>query len=101
MSKQRWNREEGNHLIEQWRQSGQDKLSFCKEHKIAYSRFLYWCKILDGSGADKNTDAGFVTLAIESGNEAKRIYLHGPNGLQLCVYNNDEAVRFVKALLSC
>ena len=101
MSKQRWNRTEGRNLVEQWRQSGLDKLTFCREHDITYSRFLYWCKQTTESNMGNNAEAGFVALTVEPGNASKNICLQGPNGLLLYVSNDLPSIHFVKALLSC
>ena len=101
MSKQRWNREEGGNLVEQWRQSGLDKLTFCKEHDITYGRFLYWSKQMTESKVGNESGDGFVAFTLESGNASKNICLQGPNGLVLNVSNDLPSIQFVKALLSC
>jgi hypothetical protein len=99
MSKQRWNREEGKKLVEQWRQSGLDKLTFCREHNITYSRFIYWSKQM--SESSMGNTSSFVALTVESENASKSICLQGTNGLLLYVSDDMPSIQFVKALLSC
>lgn len=101
MSKQRWNRTEGRNLVEQWRQSGLDKLTFCRKHDITYSRFLYWSKQITESKVGDECGDGFVAISLEPGNVPKSICLQGPNGLLLYIQSTPDAVQFVKSLLTC
>jgi transposase-like protein len=101
MSNQRWSREEGKNLVEQWQQSGLDKLTFCREHGITYSRFLYWNKQVSESKIGNNVRPGFVAITVEPENAFKGICLQGSNGLLLHVSNDLPSIQFVKALLSC
>jgi hypothetical protein len=101
MSKQRWNQEEVKNLMEQWRVSGFDKASFCKMHGITYSRFLYWNKRLNQTGAEPDINVGFVSLKVEQEATYENICLKGSNGLVLYVATSPASLQFVKALLSC
>jgi hypothetical protein len=101
MSKQRWNQAEVKNLMEQWRESGLDKTSFCKMHSITYSRFLYWNKRLNQTGAKPDVNVGFVSLKVEPETNSESICLKGANGLVLYMATSPASLQFVKALLSC
>lgn len=101
MSKQRWNQEEVKNLMEQWRDSGLDKTSFCKMHGITYSRFLYWNKRLNHTGVKPDINVGFVSLKVEQEATSENICLKGANGLVLYVATSPASLQFLKALLSC
>jgi hypothetical protein len=101
MSKQRWNQAEVKKLMEQWRESGLDKTSFCRMQGITYSRFLYWNKRLDQAGAKADCNVGFVSLKVEPETTSESICLKGANGLVLYMAANPASLQFVKALLSC
>ena len=100
MSKQRWNQEEVKSLMEQWRESGLDKTSFCKMQGVTYSRFLYWNKRLNQTGAKPDVNGGFVSLKVEQEIAYESICLKGANGLVLYVSASPASLQFVKALLS-
>jgi len=101
MSKQRWNHAEVTNLMEQWRDSGLDKTSFCKMHGITYSRFLYLNKRLNQTGAKPDGHVGFASLKVEPEASSESIGLKGVNGLVLYVSASPASLQFVKALLGC
>jgi len=101
MSKQRWNQEEVKNLMEQWRDSGLDKTSFCKMHDITYSRFLYWNKRMNQTVSKPDVNVGFVSLKVEQEATSESICLKGANGLALYIATSPASLQFVKALLSC
>ncbi len=101
MSKQRWNQAEVKNLMDQWRESGLDKMAFCKMNVITYSRFLYWNKRMNQTGAKPDVNVGFVSLKVEHETPSESICLKGANGLVLYVAASPASLQFVKGLLSC
>jgi transposase-like protein len=75
MSQNRWTESEGSALVQQWRQSGMDKKSFCNSHGIGYARLLYWCKQFSDSDVFKRAAGPFRSLEVlpDAGNVEIRI----------------------------
>lgn len=101
MSIQKWNQEDAQKMVEQWRESGLDKMAFCKEQGIVYSRFLYWNKRLNHTISRPDIKTGFVSLSIDPEASVESICLKGTNGLALYVSNSPASLQFIKSLLSC
>ncbi len=100
MSKHRWTTPDGETLIQQWKDSGMDKKTFCKAHGISYSRMLYWCKRMSATDGNTDTIPGFVRLEVLSGHPSGKISITGPNGLTLHMDGGAHTVSFIKSLLT-
>ena len=100
MSQVRWTAYEGKQLVEQWEKSGMDKSAFCKEHGIAYGRFLYWCNRIRDSDDDSSGTSGLVQLEIVPDLPAGKLSISGANGLILHLDAREHSLSFIKALLT-
>jgi hypothetical protein len=84
-------------MIDQWQQSGLSQKSFCAANGIAYHVFHYWYGVYR---SDKSTSGSFLPLQIQHPKNDQQITITGINGIQLQVPFTDQAVCFVKQLLS-
>lgn len=100
MSKQRWNQSEGEILLQQWKDSGMDKKSFCLNRGISYGRLLYWCKQLSTSGNKVGGTSALVRLEVITEDIPGKISISGTNGLTLQLEAGTQSISFIKALLT-
>ncbi|CAN5393109.1 hypothetical protein BH11BAC5_BH11BAC5_47470 [soil metagenome] len=84
-------------MIDQWQQSGLSQKAFCAANGIAYHVFHYWYGVYR---ADKNTSGSFLALQIQHPKTDQQIMVTGVNGIRVQFPFSDQAVCFVKQLLS-
>lgn len=83
-------------MIIQWQQSGLSQKAFCQANGVAYHVFHYWYGVYR---SEKNTSASFLPLQIQH-SKTDQITITGVNGIQVRLSFTDQAVCFVKQLLS-
>ena len=90
------------HHIKAWQQSGQNKHAYCRDHGIAYSRFLYWSnKKAKPFPETVNSDSALLPITIKADKPATDCLgvLEFPNGTKLHIHSA-ELLSSLQALLS-
>lgn len=64
--------------ITEWQNSGLSKKAFCRDRKITYQTFHYWCKRLSSSSA-----TGFDEVNVSAGTESGTMELTFPSGVRM------------------
>jgi hypothetical protein len=86
----RRNREQWQELVQQWEASGKYATDWCREHKIAYDRFLSWKKRFKGTTSQSRSS--FVELADSPSAESGIEIHHRGFSLILCKDFDSEAL---------
>ena len=76
-------------LIEQWRQSGKSKATFCKESSVSYHSFNDWIRRRDRK--KEKSKPSFVPLKIKNPESAIFTQLILKNGTTVNIYQQVEA----------
>lgn len=84
-------------MTHQWQQSGLSQKAFCQANAIAYHVFHYWYGVYR---SDKKISHTFVPLQIKHTGGDQQITVTGISGIQIQFPFTDQAVCFVKQLLS-
>lgn len=90
-------KEEIDSLVEQWRQSGKNKMAFCRERNINYQTFIGWTT--PKKSHHKKTSS-FIPLSIAAGQERQNIFatIYFRNGSCVCFHQNVSAEYFQSLL---
>jgi hypothetical protein len=84
-------------MTHQWQQSGLSQKAFCQANAVAYPVFHYR---YDVYRSDKDTSGSFLPLQIHHPKTNQQITMTGVKGIQIKFPFTDQAVCFVKQLLS-
>jgi hypothetical protein len=88
-------------LTQQWRDGGQNKKTFCKQHSINYYKFNYWCRRL-GVGrriVPLDCDTSFVELDMSALQQASWVEVVYPDGRKI-LFHREVGADFLKSLLN-
>lgn len=66
-----------------WRASNLSRAAYCREHDLAYSRFIYWKRRLDEQviASEGSAASAFVPVYCTDATPVPALTLHFPNGV--------------------
>jgi len=92
-------REEISSLIEQWRASGKNKTTFCRENNLVYMTFIGWTS---GKKKAKEKLSGFIPLRVNKTTpKAIGVFfadIHLPDGSKL-IFHSPVSAQYLRVIL--
>ena len=86
-------------LINDWKQSGQSQMAFCKFHSIPYQQFRYWQKRYKSSHSPApNSNSSFIRLVAPIAEDRICAEIVFPDGKRI-LFHQAVAINQLKALL--